>query len=126
MSYAITASEVLDGFSSNASTADLEAYIAVSDQADTCLTANSVPTLIGKQLKILAVRHLAEAGSGGGSVLEQTSISGASRKFAERRAGETSHLETLRKIDAFGCVMNVVSKGALVQLRSVGRSASSI
>lgn len=122
MSYVITTAEVLDGFSTSASTADLEAYIAVVDQADTCLTANAVPASIGKQLKILGVRHLAEASSDGGSVTQQTSISGASRTFAARRAGETSHLETLRKIDSSGCVIGVMSKGSLVQLRSVGRS----
>lgn len=123
MSYVITTAEVLDGFSTSASTADLEAYIAVVDQADTCLTANAVPAAIGKQLKILGVRHLAEASNDGGSVTQQTSISGASRTFAARRAGETGHLETLRKIDSFGCVMGAISKGALVQIRSVGRSS---
>lgn len=123
MSYTITTSEVLDGFSTSASTADLEGYIAIIDIADACLTANAVSTAIGKQLKILGVRHLAASSTDGGSVTEQTSISGASRKFAERRAGETSHLESLRTIDAFGCVMSVITKGALVQLRSVGRAS---
>jgi hypothetical protein len=121
MSYVITTSEVLDGFTTSASTADLTAYIAVVDLADTCLTANSVSVPIGKQLKILGVRHLA-SNAEGGSVLEERAISGASRKFGERSGGQTSYLDTLRSIDAYGCVMSSISSPTGdIQLRSIGR-----
>lgn len=121
MSYVITTGEVLDGFTTSASTADLTAYIAVVDLADVCLTANNVSVAIGKQLKILGVRHLA-SNDEGGTALEERSISGASRKFAERSGGQTSYLDTLRGIDKFGCVISTLtSAGGTLQLRSVGR-----
>lgn len=121
MAATITTADVLDGFSTSASTSDLEAYIAVVDQADACLDANAVPTVIQAQLKVLGVRHLASSASDGGAVTEQTAISGASRKFAERRGGATSYLDTLRSIDTYGCVSATLQKSPGVQLRSVGR-----
>lgn len=121
MSYVVTAIEVLYGFSTSASTEDVEAYIAVTDQADDCLTANNVPVAIGKQLKILAVRHLASIGNEKGSVREEQSVSGARRVFMDRKSGETNYLEALRSIDQHGCVLSTVNKNVKVQLRSVGR-----
>ena len=121
MAVTITTADVLDGFSTSASTADLTAYIAVVDQADACLDANSVPDAIASQLKILGVRHLAQNANDGGSVIEQRAISGASRKFAERYGGYTSHLDTLRAIDQYGCVMGTLTNTANIQLRSAGR-----
>lgn len=121
MPYEITVAEVRDGFNTSASDADLTAYIAFAGQADACLEANAVPDAIGKQLKILAVRHLATAASDGGNVVSQRAVSGASRTFQQRRAGETQHLETLRMLDTYGCVMNVVSSGGSVRIMSVGR-----
>lgn len=121
MAVEITESEVLDGFSTSASSADIAAYIAVVDQADACLDANSVPDAIARQLKILGVRHLATEGSDGGQVTEQRAVSGASRKFAERGGGDTAALSTLRQIDKYGCVIGIVRNNGRVQLRSAGR-----
>ena len=123
MTYTITEAEVLDNFTTSASTADLAAYIAVVGQADACLTANSVAVAIGKQLKILGVRHLAANANDRGSVTQERAISGASRSYSERKPGETGYLETLRTIDQYGCVMNVVNKNGRIQLRSSGRRA---
>ncbi|MDH5796928.1 MAG: hypothetical protein OEZ19_00045 [Paracoccaceae bacterium] len=124
MSYAITTADVLDGFTTGASTADLDAYIAVADQADTCLTANGVSVAIGKQLKVLGVRHLAANANDRGAVTQERAVSGASRSYSERLGGETGYLQTLRTIDQYGCVMAAINNNARVQLRSVGRRAS--
>jgi len=122
MSYEITISDVTAGFSTPAcSEVDISNYIVVLDQADACLTANGVPAAIGRQLKILGVRHLTTNATGG-TVVEERSISGASRKFAERSSGQTSYLDTLRTIDTYVCVMSVLSSASgPVQLRSIGR-----
>lgn len=124
MAVTITTSEVLDGFSTAASTADLTAYIAVVDQANACLDANNIPDAIASQLKILGVRHLATNAADGGAVTEQTAVSGASRNFAEKQMGYTSQLETLKSIDKHRCVMNVLSNSPIIQLRSVGRRSA--
>lgn len=123
MSYAITTAEVLDGFSTGASTADLNAYIELVDGADACLTAHGVAAAVGKQLKVLGVRHLATSASDRGAVTQERAVSGASRTYAERKGGETGHLQTLRSIDQNGCVVAIINKNARVQLRSVGRRA---
>lgn len=121
MAYEITPTEVKDGFSTGASDADLAAYIAVVDQADACLTANSVDEAIGKQLKILGVRHMA-AMADGGDVTSQRSVSGAARTFAQTKSPyQTNYAAMLAQIDTYGCVMAIVSNGGKVQLRAVGR-----
>ena len=124
MSYAITISEVRDGFTTSASDADLTAYIAVADQADACLTANGVATAVGKQLKVLGVRHLAANANDRGAVTQERAVSGASRSYASRAAGETGYLETLRTIDQYGCVLATINSNARIQLRSAGRRSS--
>ena len=121
MPYTITTSEVKDGFTTGASDADLTAYIAVADQADACLTANSVADAIGKQLKILAVRHMAANATDGGNVTQERAVSGASRSYAERRKGSTGYLDTLRSLDTYGCVMALLVNNQYVQFRSVGK-----
>lgn len=123
MPYTITTAEVLDGFATSASVADLTAYIAVVDGADTCLTSNAVSTTVGKQLKILGVRHLATTASDGGQVKEQEAVSGARRVFAEPKKGTTAHLTALRSIDVYGCVTATVQRSAAMQFRSAGRSS---
>jgi len=122
MTYEITTTDVLSGFSSSTCPdQDIANYIVVLDQADACLTANAVPGAIGRQMKILGVRHLATNATGG-TITEERSISGASRKFADRTSGQTSYLDTLRTIDTYGCVMSVLSSASgPVQLRSIGR-----
>lgn len=121
MSYAITIAAIKDGFATSASDADLLAYIAVVDQADICLQAHGVPADIGRQLKILGVRHLAANANDRGAVVQERAVSGAARSYSERKPGETGYLETLRTIDKYGCVLGTVNRNASVQLRTVGR-----
>ena len=121
MAVTITTSQVLDGFSTGASTADLTAYIAVIDQADACLDANSVPDAIASQLKILGVRHLAATGSDGGEVTQERAISGASRSYSTVPGGMSWYYRTLKAIDTYGCVTATLTNSPTVQLRSVGR-----
>jgi hypothetical protein len=123
MSYVITTPEVLEGFQTGASTADVAGFIAVVDQADNCLARNSVSDVVGRQMKILAVRHLLSNSSDRGAVTQERAVSGASRSYKERVAGETGFLETLRTIDTYGCVMSTINKNQRIQLRSVGRRA---
>lgn len=124
MAYEITTAEVLDGFSTGASISDLTAFIAVVDQADACLTANSVASAVGKQLKVLGVRHLASSANDRGAVTEERAVSGASRRYKDRIGGETGYLETLRTIDQFGCVMAKINANSRIQLRTAGRRSS--
>lgn len=121
MPYTVTIAMIKDGFNSPVSDADLTGYIAIVDQADTCLTNNSVPDAIGVQLKLLAIRHLATNQRDGGSVTSERAVSGASRSYANYRAGDTGFLETLRQLDRWGCVRGVVEQNARLQLRSIGR-----
>lgn len=122
--YEITVAQVLDGISTGASEADIAGLIAVVDQADACLTSNSVGALLGRQLKILGVRHLAQSAADRGAVVSERAVSGASRTYAERKGGETGHLATLRSIDQYGCVMSVLNRNARVQFRAVGRRST--
>ncbi len=121
MPYTITVAEVKDGFTSAASDADLANYIVFADQADPCLTMNSVPDEIGQQLKILYVRHVATNQRDGGAVTSEKAVSGASRSYAEYANGETGYLDTLRQLDQFGCVYALASNNGFIQLRSSGR-----
>jgi len=123
MAASIRLADVQDGFTTQASEADIVGFIAVVDQADACLDANNVPDAIQRQLKVLGVRHLVQNAADRGAVLEERAVSGASRKYAERAAGETSYLQTLRTIDQYGCVLNVISRNGFIQLRSVGRAS---
>lgn len=126
MSWAITISEVKDGFSTSASDADLAAYMALVDQADACLTLKGVHSAVGRQLKILGVRHLATSSSDRGAVVEEQAVSGARRRYNERAGGETGYLQTLRSIDQYGCVLGLVNRNARIQFRSVGRLSSTL
>ena len=121
MTLVVTVARVRDGFTTNASDSDLAAYIAVVDQADTCLTNSGVPDAIGQQLKVLGVRHLATNQRDGGSVTSERAVSGAARSFDSFKAGETGFLETLRQLDANGCVYTLLQSNPSIQLRSVGR-----
>ena len=121
MPYVITVAEVKDGFSTSASDADITAYIAFADQADECMTLNSVSDAIGKQLKILFVRHIVTSGRDGGSIASERAVSGASRSFGEFAPGQTGYLDTLKRLDRYGCVYSLLENNAPIQLRSVGR-----
>lgn len=125
MPYTITIEQVKDGFTTSASDADLTAYIIFADQADECLTNNSVADALGQQLKILAVRHMATIQRDGGAITSERAVSGASRSFSSFRAGDTSYKDLLRQIDATGCVYGLVTQNGFLQLRSVGRRSNS-
>lgn len=126
MPFVITKENVTDGFLTSAGDTDIDSFITVMNQADTCLTKNSVSDEIGRRLKILAVRHLLTLGSEGGSVVDQQSASGARRRFAERRSGTTPHLDALRMLDGTGCVTAVLQKSSSVQVRAVGRYSNGL
>ena len=126
MSYAITANQVLDGFSTSASNDDIHAYITLMADADACLEANSVSQTVGKQLKILGVRHLASVANDRGNVVEEQAVSGARRRYSDRAGGETSYMQALRSIDRYQCVLRLLNNNARVQLRSVGRFSSNL
>lgn len=121
MPYTITVAQVRDGFSTPASDADITAYIAFADEADTCLTNNSVLDAIGMQLKILFVRHTATNQRDGGAVTSERAVSGAARAFGQYERGDTGYLDTLRQLDRFGCVYALASNNGFIQLRSAGR-----
>ena len=98
------------------------AYIPFVNQADTCLTNNGVAEDIGKQLKILGVKHLTAMARDGGQVTEERAVSGAYRSYAEGKSG-TGYLETLRAMDATGCVLRLLVNNSNIRLMSAGRSA---
>ena len=120
MPYVITYEDVTDGFSSSASQADIDAYIAITDIADTCLAANGVPDVVGQRLKVIAVRHMVQEADGG-QVTQQRAVSGASRSFAQRGDGSTGQLALLKSLDKWGCVYRIVSNSAPVWIGAVGR-----
>lgn len=119
--YAVSNADVTNGFSTSASATDVANYIALMSDADACLANNNVSNAVGVQLKVLGVRHLLANSSDRGAVLSERAVSGAARTYQERRQGETGYLQTLRSIDRYGCVLNLISKNQGVQLRSVGR-----
>jgi 3-dehydroquinate synthase class II len=122
--YPITPADVTDGFTTSATTADVLGYIALMDQANTCLTANKISITLGRQMKILGVRHLCTNSTERGAVTQERAVSGASRTYAERPGGQTSYLATLRSIDRHGCIMALLSQGGSVRLMSAGRRPS--
>lgn len=119
--YQITIGEVTDGFTTAKSNLEIQGAIAVVNQADACLAANQVSVELGRYLKVLGARHLLEAAERGGAITQERAVSGASRSYAQRVGGETGSLQTLRTVDASGCVMGVLTKNGRIQLRSVGR-----
>lgn len=124
MPYTITVEQVRDGFSTSASDADLSAYVSVVDQADACLSAKMTSEAIGTQLKILGVRHLATMASDRGEVVEEQAVSGARRRYSEKRGGETGHMQALRSLDKFGCVLSTLNNNARIQFRAVGPTSA--
>lgn len=126
MSYDISVSQVLDGFRTSASQADLALYINFLGQADSCLAQNNLSFADGRMLKIMGVRHMAVSTNDGGDVLMERAVSGASRQYSARRGGETSYLSGLRSLDKHGCVLRLLNNNARVQLRSVGPLSGSL
>lgn len=111
--YTITVEDV------GATFADADAYIAVVDQADGCLAANGVADAVGRQMKILAVRHLSSSATDVGNVVSRRSIDGASITYSD--GGGDGYLSTLKMLDKYGCVLRLIVNNANVRLMSIGR-----
>lgn len=120
MPYTITVTQVKDGFTGNASDADIAAYIAMADQADECLALNTVPDAVGQRLKVLFVRHTASQQRDGGAVTSERAVSGASRSYAADQRGDSGYLDLLRQLDQTGCVYRLASNNGFVQFRTIG------
>ncbi len=120
--YPITAAEIRDGHASlKASDTDLAGLIAFADTADTCLQSNNIDRALGQTLKRLFVRHMATAQRDGGAVTSERAVSGASRGYSDMGDGRTGYLDTLKRLDRWGCVYGLAVSNAPAQLRSIGR-----
>lgn len=99
----------------------ISGYIAVVDQADACLDANSVPDDVQTALKLNAVWHLVELSLRGG-VTSESSPTGASRSYTMSQGlASTPYGQILQTIDQYGCVTGLVSKtGNTMFFRAVG------
>jgi hypothetical protein len=128
--YAISVARVRDGFNTKASEEDIAAFISIVDQADACLTNNSIPTTVGRQLKILATRHmlvLAQTSDSGGKIISERAISGASRSFQQSTTVRASHYgDLLKQLDKTGCVLRLIENNAPIMFRSVGPKSTQI
>ena len=124
LDYSLTVDRVKDGFSTQLSNEDLAGLIAIMDQADACLTTNGVHADIGRQLKVLGVRHIATMipkTSSGGRIISERAISGASRAFQQSTSIRGSFYgDVLSQIDQTGCVVRLIENNAPVMFRSVG------
>ena len=126
--YTITISEVHSGgFESLAAHAEVEALIAMASGADACLEGAGVADVVGRQLKIYAVRHVLTmtANGGRGQVTSEGSASGASRSFKAfdgSRLTGTTYGAALAAMDASGCVTALFAARAGVAFMSVGPS----
>lgn len=125
MALTISASDVTAGYTTSLSTAEIDALITFVDQADACLTNNSVSDAIGQRLKILAVQHMLSLteGNGGGRAISERSASGAARTFSDRKGrglDATTYGALLRQLDQYGCVTAILSNGGGMYLRAVG------
>ena len=118
--FPITSFEVQSGFQTDASNDDIDGLIALADQADECLRRNEVAQGTGQLLKRLFVRHALTLMRDGGPIESEKAVSGASRDYG-RIKGNTGYLDTLRRLDRWGCVYGLLTAGDPVQFRSAGR-----
>lgn len=130
MASTITYSDVTNGFYTSVPQSQVELLIAVVDEANTCLDANSVSASKQTMLKITAVRHMltmmSSASSGKGSVTSESAPSGASRSYkapAGSSLSDTSYGALLKQLDAYGCIVSLLENTAHLSIRSVGRRA---
>lgn len=126
MATTITISDIKDGFTTSLSDDQINLAIAVVDQANTCLDANSVSSDIQKALKIYGARHILsmQANSGRGEVTSESAPSGASRSFASRKVDSSPFYSLLKQLDKYGCVIGQLENEARISIRSVGRKRS--
>lgn len=124
LDYSITVTRIRDGFSTELGNEDLSGLIAIMDQADACLTANGVNADIGRQMKVLGVRHIATMmpkTASGGRVISERAVSGASRAFQQSTSIRGSFYgDVLSQIDKTGCVVRLIENNAPIMFRSVG------
>lgn len=128
MATAITYADVIDGFDTSVSQAQIELLIAIVDEADKCLDANSVSASKQEMLKIAAVRHMCvmmgASESGKGAVTSESAPSGASRSYkAPSGMGleSSSYGMLLKQLDGYGCVTSLLENTMQLSIRSVGR-----
>ncbi len=120
--YPITAAEVRDGLTGvSVSDTDMAGLIAFADTADTCLRNNNVEQALGQTLKRLFIRHIATTQRDGGSVTNERAVSGASRSYSDMGGDKTGYLDTLKRLDRWGCVYGLAVSNTPIQLRSIGR-----
>lgn len=126
MPYLVTAEEVTDGFPSGSSAVEIAMILSMLSAADECMEAKSVPSDVGKLLKIYAARHLLTLGAngGGGMVTQRSSASGASQTLAGWQAGRgvktTSFGAMLSQLDSYGCVSGLLAGDAGLFMGSIG------
>lgn len=123
MTYAITAQDVTQALQGAFDPAEVAAYIAIADTADACMSGRDVPADVGRQLKVLFVRHMLTlaTGDGAGVATSVSSASGASKSSAQRMAGTSGFGDALKGLDRWGCVWGLLASAKpAVQIRSFG------
>lgn len=124
MAATITAAEVKSGFSTSVPDSEINLWITLVDQADTCLDANSVAPNIQKALKLTAVRHLlwGQSNQGKGTVTSESAPSGASRSYGRWSGDGSPYWEMLKMSDMTGCVRKIIDNKRQLQFMSIGGS----
>lgn len=101
----------------------LSQFIAVVDQADTCLDANSITEDVQKLLKSYGAAHLAAAASRG-NVESESSPTGASRKYrgsqSKNPLDTTQWGQQLQLLDSRGCVTNLLQTSQSLLIAAPG------
>ncbi len=123
MAVTITADDIVnDDFDYTISDDLVAASITVVDQADDCLDNNDVSEAMQKLLKVLGARHFLsmQINGGRGVVKSESAPSGASRSFSFSGGSDTAYLQTLKSIDAYGCVSGLFENTEKIFLDVVG------
>lgn len=130
MAVVITYADVINGFDTAVPQAQVEMLIAIVDEADTCLDANSVSDSRQEMLKIMAVRHMSvmmsASASGKGAVTSEQAPSGAGRSYKPPSGmglESSTYGALLKQLDSYGCVTTLLENTAHLSIRSVGRRA---
>ena len=124
MPFDVTVALVKEGFTTTAGDDEINDLIMIIDQADDCLTANSVAENIGRRLKAIGVRYLLALSSenAGGHITSQRANDGSARSFSgDSMMSAERLLRQLRAIDKHGCVLAQVESTPSIQLFAAGR-----
>lgn len=127
--YTIDLGAVQKGYSATICDVDVDGMIQVVNQADACLAAKSVSAEVGRNLKVLAVRHMLAltSNNGAGVVASERSASGAARSFAGRAGSDitsTSYGALLQQLDKSRCVVSLFVGSGSSFLMTIGGSSS--